>query len=1214
MLFVDLACGDDPVLKARLASWLKEMGGEPVAGKEELFNPRLEDPELLTGCLGDYRLVQKLGEGGFGTVYLAEQNQPVNRRVALKILKPEAATREIISRFEAERQALALMEHPNIAKVLDAGETRSGRPFLVMELVPGEPITTFCDRNGLETCGRLGLFVQVCEGVQHAHQKGVIHRDIKPSNILVATGDDRPIPKIIDFGIAKAILPGPGAPPAATLHQFIGTPAYLSPEHVLTGGHGVDTRSDIYSLGVLLYELLVGETPFQAGELLGVGLEEFCRVIKEREPVKPSVRIRQLQAGGNVTARPTGAAQVPVDLDWVVLKCLQKDRDHRYATANGLAMDVRRFLNGDAVLARPPSVAYRLRVWTRRNRAVAILGSLFVIGLSIAAAVGNWMALRLARAKEATDQANSRLAELVRRMEWENMERLVADGRRTHALPWFARTLRENPHDVLAASRVLSLLSLNSFALPESPPLVHAGRVVAVQLDSDAARLLTACSDRSARVWDVRSGREIHRWTCDSDVTGVAFARQGRRIVIFLGNSGAQVRDADTGDLLIETQAEGGAVPCVLAEGDRWLVVFGANDSATTWDLDSGLKAGDGVDLPRGVVRAAGSPRACEIALALATGGVWIGDALTGRTLARLRPFRLAPSEMAFTPDGQALFLLSPDRKQIAKWRRDAVGPVEIFGSAGDGISLLAFMDDGRRFGTWAYSEGLRIWNAESLDSAVVLMGGLAGIGGFCFGGSGLVGAHNQFGMAVLLDAEAGSPLLEPIEHPSPVISQHLNSAGFRMATGTQGGVARVWDVQMRRPPEIPFPTNGSAAVEAEFSPDGSRVLLSTRIDALRVFDARTGEPVSPSLEFPEPSKGRHIWRAGFSADGTLILAVCRDGEIQIWDARAFRPVVRARVPPEPRVAQFSPDGMFVVTGDSTGVAHVLDSTTGDLLADVGGAAYGEVASLDIDPRSRSFMTAHAGGAVQRWTLPDGEPFGRPIVHGGTVWHVEFSPDGRRAITASADRSARVWDVATGLPISRPMRHDGEVLFACFSPDGALALTTSKDGFAQVWDASAGSPVSPLIKLSGAAWQGSFSPDGQTIATGCMDGACRIWDIRSGLPLTEPWSHPDGVVRLAFSADGRRLLTYGGDRARIWEVVSPPVPVPSWFCDLIEGVAGARWGTNGASVSTSPEIIHSLRARFSETAAADFYSRWARWFLVERTRDFESRFQDGPGL
>jgi tetratricopeptide (TPR) repeat protein len=381
--------------------------------------------ESVGQTIGRYKLLEKVGEGGCGVVYVAEQTEPMRRRVAVKVIKLGMDTKAVVARFEAERQALAMMDHPNIAKVFDAGATETGRPFFVMELVRGISITLFCDQNNLATKERLGLFIKVCQAIQHAHQKGIIHRDIKPSNILVTLDDGAPVPKVIDFGIAKATLQQLTDKTVYTqLQQFIGTPAYMSPEQAEMSGLDIDTRSDIYSLGVLLYELLVGCTPFDVKELMSQGLDAMRQTIREKEPVRPSAKLTALGAEGLTTAARRRSVdssklrhQLRGDLDWITMKCLEKDRMRRYETANGLAVDIQRHLTNEPVAARPPSAAYKVQKFVRRNKAVfagaALLLTVVLTGTVISAtqALRARKELRRALVAEAQAQAEKANAE-----------------------------------------------------------------------------------------------------------------------------------------------------------------------------------------------------------------------------------------------------------------------------------------------------------------------------------------------------------------------------------------------------------------------------------------------------------------------------------------------------------------------------------------------------------------------------------------------------------------------------------------------------------------------------------------------------------------------------------------------------------------------------------------------------------------------------------
>ena len=406
--FLDGACAADHALRARVDAWLGALG----EADEFLADPQPADSLDQAGTvIGRYKLLEEIGEGGMGTVWMAQQLEPVNRKVALKVIKLGMDTKQVVARFEAERQALAMMDHPNIANVLDGGTTPQGRPYFVMELIKGVPLTEYCDQAQLDTAQRLALIQTVCHAVQHAHQKGVIHRDLKPSNILVTLHDGQPVPKVIDFGVAKATASELTQKTLFTgFRQMIGTPLYTAPEQAELSSTGVDTRADVYSLGVLLYETLTGTPPFEARKLLDRGYAEMMRVIREDEPPKPSTRVHTLGDGlaavaklRHTTAQALGH-RIRGDLDCIVMRAMAKDRTRRYDTANDLAADIARHLACEPVEARPPSVGYRLRKFARRNRVAVAAGGAIIITLIIGVVTTSLQYIRAEQKGEQFDQ------------------------------------------------------------------------------------------------------------------------------------------------------------------------------------------------------------------------------------------------------------------------------------------------------------------------------------------------------------------------------------------------------------------------------------------------------------------------------------------------------------------------------------------------------------------------------------------------------------------------------------------------------------------------------------------------------------------------------------------------------------------------------------------------------------------------------------------
>ena len=633
--FLNAVCHDDPALRERLdallvaheqTDTLPATAAPAAKATIKLEFPAVED-EALGTRISHYKLLQKVGEGGCGVVYMAEQEQPVRRRVALKVIKLGMDTKQVVARFEAERQALAMMDHPNIAKVLDAGTTEKGRPFFVMELVRGIRITEYCDQNHLSTETRLELFISVCQAIQHAHQKGIIHRDIKPSNILVTMHDGVPVPKVIDFGIAKAIEQKLTDKTLFTeLHQFIGTPAYMSPEQAEMSGLDIDTRSDIYSLGVLLYELLTGQTPFDAHALVKGGLDAIRRTIREVEPPRPSTRLSTLAHADLDTvakARGTGSvelrSQLRGDLDWIVMKALEKDRTRRYETANGLAQDLRRHLTDEPVTARAPSAGYKFGKFARRNKGALAVAATIAAILVLATAFSTFQAVVATRARTAEkeqrlatqterDKAVAAQKEAERAQQAEQQARLRADAEKAEAahnlyvanMSLAQQAWEENNigrlRQVLEDSKDSPHRGFEWYYWQRQTHLAlktlrgHVSPVESVTFSPDGRRIATGSSDNTAKVWEAASGRELLTLKGHLDiVNSVAISPDGQRIATGSFDTTAKVWEAASGRELRTLKGHKGGIWSLAFSRDGQRIVTGSSDqTAKVWDAASG--------------------------------------------------------------------------------------------------------------------------------------------------------------------------------------------------------------------------------------------------------------------------------------------------------------------------------------------------------------------------------------------------------------------------------------------------------------------------------------------------------------------------------------------------------------------------------------------------------------------------------------------------
>jgi len=1089
--FLASACGDDAALRERVEVLLNAHGqynqmldGEGIVAT--LDRTVSEGPGTQ---IGPYKLLQQIGEGGFGVVFMAEQTEPVRRRVALKVIKPGMDTRQVIARFEAERQALALMDHPHIAKVLDAGTTgegtrgqepgassslvagprplvpSAGRPFFVMELVRGIPITEFCDQNHVGVRQRLALFVSVAQAIQHAHQKGVIHRDIKPSNVLVTLHDGVPVAKVIDFGIAKATGQQLTDKTLFTsFAQMIGTPLYMSPEQAEMSGLDVDTRSDIYSLGVLLYELLTGTTPFDKERLKTAGYDEIRRIIREDEPARPSARVSTLGAAAatvsaNRDSDPRRLSRlIRGELDWIVMKALEKDRNRRYETASALVADVQRYLHDEPVQACPPSAWYRFRKLARRNKAGMTTAT--VVALAVLLAVGSQsvsyqrIGMSLQHEKQAKD-------DLVQTLYYQ----------------WIAGAARE---------RTKNRPALAEEMLEQCPPRLRGWEWHYVK------RLPFA---------------EVLKLPHDDIVNRVAWSPDGRLLASGSLKGRVKVWDSRTGTLIVHLPAHKKFVGSLAFSPDgRFLATGGEDDTVKLWDITQ----------PDGPIRKFPSG--------------------TGTTMLQV---------LEFSPDGRHLAAADRDRK-VCLWEVASGSAVRL----PDDLLMtggLAFTPDGRRLVSVNTKGVVKVWEVATRQSVATFRSDIRAIGDRAAFSRDrrLLAFGCEDGTVKVLRTEPLEEVRTLEAHVGEVTGVAFGAGDERLASAGDDLTVKIWDLRTGQQ-SLSLDIVERRANGLAFSPDGQRLAIGSADGNVQILDGTPLAGLDARPLFTLEGHEHAVVGLAYRPDGRRIASASRDGTAKVWDADSGQSLLTFRGHQAGLTSvAWTPDGRWVASASWDETVRVWDPATGVEVLPTLDAKAGPVYGLAFNRDGSALATPHHDGSVRVWDAATGQlKVLIPNAHTQPVLGITFSPNGERLASAGGkDNKIKLWDwqadteeptrilVATQCIIRNPT----------FSPDGGrLAAVVGTPAQVWTWDMTAtiDEGTTRLLPNSWKVSQAIFRPGGRlaVVSGGRIDFLEP--DSSDGPALVG--CHAGEIGCAAFSPDGRHMATGAGFKGRgeirIWNV------------------------------------------------------------------------------
>jgi len=1119
--YLDKVCGNDMQLRATVEALLKahQDAGDflkaPAFGAEATLDTalKIEGPGTI---IGRYELLELIGEGGMGLVYLAEQKEPVKRRVALKIIKLGMDSKQVIARFEAERQALAVLDHPNIAHVYDAGTTETGRPYFVMEYVKGMSITRYCDERKLNIEQRLRLFEQVCEAVHHAHQKGIIHRDTKPSNILVSVHGDRAVPKIIDFGIAKAITQPLTDKTFVTFQgQLLGTPEYMSPEQVDLATQDIDTRSDIYSLGVVLYELLAGVLPFERESFERAGFAEIQQMVREQEPASPSIRLTHLGEKAKTITASRGTQVIALarrlhrELEWIPLKAMRKDRCRRYKSASEMADDVRNYLNGNPLIAGPETAIYRVRKFVHKHAGsvatVALVAVAILLGLVISTAMyfrAESMRVQAEQAKEKETIARVRAeqAENTAEQQRKLAEQRAKDLRRS--LYVNSIQLADSKYKEGNIQRVRELLDscpedfrgwewnrLNYVIDQSSKTLrAHSNGVTSIAVSPDGKQVISASTDNTIKIWDTVKGIELMTISKEHGgiITCAALSPDGRRVIAGDRVGQIDVWELTTSKRVMTLTHERGVYSVTFSPDGSRIISAGPDPTAKLWDASTGTERTTLKFDSQGIYSAVFSPDGKRIAVTCFDCRITILDAVTTKEIMTLKGHKIFVDSVSFSPDNKVI--VSAGVHEIKKW--DATTGAELMTLRGHGgwIRSVAFSPDGKHIVSSGDDKTIRVWDIATGENMLILRGHEGSVSSVAFTPDGkkiVSGSWDNTIKVWNVGAERESTRF--VGHKGKSHPVAFSSDGRRLVSASQDGTVKLWDVESGS--EIMSLCAGGVLYplrSTALSPDGNRIAsapISWGTTTVNIWDAATGVKTVTLRGHQAP-----VTCLAFSPDNKRVVSGSGDKAVKVWDVATGNEVM-------------------TIKGHNTEVLSVAFSPDGKRIAS---------ASYDFLPQGlfgKEGETKVKKGEIKVWDALT-EANLMSLEHDVFRSNVVFSPDSRRLVCGSEDGTIKVWDSTTGAELTVLRAHADSVTSVAFSPDGKRIISGSWDDTAKLWDSETGNELLSLSDYDVIYRDAVVSPDGRSIAAGTWVGTIVLWESAKPAGGYEPRKNGEAARKI----------------------------------------------------------------------------------------------------